>query len=240
MRVIAELRPEFIKVDRSLIQAVDTDRARRALVVSLLSFSGHIGARVIAEGIETVREEEVLQSLGVQFGQGWLLGRPVLAQPVDGQQGSEVVDPTLVRAAARCHRSASAPPGAADAPRAVRHRSQSCTRRHRASSAASPRALSDAALALQSEHDPMRILGVMADQMSRVVQVTEMAIFVADYETYPARPGPRHGARRGRDPRRQHFARRRDHRLGIRERDAAEHSDDTSKHPLARQIPGTA
>ena len=60
MRVIAELRPEFIKVDRSLIQAVDADRARRALVVALLSFSGHIGARVIAEGIETVRERETL------------------------------------------------------------------------------------------------------------------------------------------------------------------------------------
>jgi hypothetical protein len=46
------------------------------------------------------------------------------------------------------------------------------------------RALSDAALALQSEHDRNRILGVMADQMSRVVPVTEMAIFVADYETF--------------------------------------------------------
>ena len=53
MRVIAELRPEFIKVDRSLIQAIESDRARRALVVALLSFSGHIGARLIAEGIET-------------------------------------------------------------------------------------------------------------------------------------------------------------------------------------------
>ena len=50
MRVIAELRPEFIKVDRSLIQAIDSDRARRALVVALLSFSGHIGARVHCRG----------------------------------------------------------------------------------------------------------------------------------------------------------------------------------------------
>jgi len=58
MRVIAELRPEFIKVDRSLITAIDADRARRALVVALLSFSGHIGARVIAEGIETQREQD--------------------------------------------------------------------------------------------------------------------------------------------------------------------------------------
>jgi EAL domain-containing protein (putative c-di-GMP-specific phosphodiesterase class I) len=92
MRVIAELRPEFIKVDRSLIHAIDADRARRALVVALLSFSGHIGARVIAEGIETQPEKEVLLSLGVQFGQGWLLGRPVLVQPLDGHTETEVVD----------------------------------------------------------------------------------------------------------------------------------------------------
>ena len=93
MRVIAELRPEFIKVDRSLIQAVDSDRARRALVVAMLSFSGHIGARVIAEGIETDRERETLMSLGVQFGQGWLLGRPVLMHELEGNN-EEVVDPT--------------------------------------------------------------------------------------------------------------------------------------------------
>ena len=94
MRVIAELRPEFIKVDRSLITAIDADRARRALVVALLSFSGHIGARVIAEGIETQREQETLQSLGVQFGQGWLLGRPVLPHPLKGDTSMEVVDAT--------------------------------------------------------------------------------------------------------------------------------------------------
>ncbi|HSP65035.1 MAG TPA: EAL domain-containing protein, partial [Candidatus Deferrimicrobium sp.] len=84
MRVIAELRPEFIKVDRSLIHAVDSDRARRALVVALLSFSGHIGARLIAEGIETKAEEETLSTLGVMFGQGWLPGRPVLTRPIEG------------------------------------------------------------------------------------------------------------------------------------------------------------
>ena len=92
MRVIAELRPEFIKVDRSLIHAVDSDRARRALVVALLSFSGHIGARLIAEGIETKAEEEMLSTLGVMFGQGWLPGMPVLTAPIEGHDGIEVVD----------------------------------------------------------------------------------------------------------------------------------------------------
>ena len=62
--------------------------------MALLSFSGHIGARVIAEGIETQREQETLQSLGVQFGQGWLLGRPVLPHPLEGDTSMQVVDAT--------------------------------------------------------------------------------------------------------------------------------------------------
>ena len=62
-------------------------------MIALLSFSGHIGARVIAEGIETARERETLQSLGLQFGQGWLLGRPALVSQLEGQT-DEVVNPT--------------------------------------------------------------------------------------------------------------------------------------------------
>jgi len=46
------------------------------------------------------------------------------------------------------------------------------------------RALSDAALALQSEHDPLQILNVIAEQMRHVVPVSEMAIYTADYETH--------------------------------------------------------
>ena len=69
MQVIAELRPEFMKVDRALIHGIDSHRARRGLLVSLLSFCGHIGARLIAEGVETQRELDALLSLGVQYGQ---------------------------------------------------------------------------------------------------------------------------------------------------------------------------
>src|SRR4029077_2095929 len=173
MRVIAELRPEFIKVDRSLIHAIDADRARRALVVALLSFSGHIGARVIAEGVETQPEKEVLLSLGVQFGQGWLLGRPVLAQPLDGHTETEVVDAAwFAQHRVSPTRLANEPPIVAT-PLASHAGKRS--KHIEGSSRGLARALSDAALALQNEHDPMRILGVMAEQMSRVVPVTEMA-----------------------------------------------------------------
>jgi diguanylate cyclase (GGDEF)-like protein len=234
MRVIAELRPEFIKVDRSLIQAIDADRARRALVVALLSFSGHIGARVIAEGIETAREQEALQSLGVQFGQGWLLGRAVLMHPLAGNT-EEVVDPTwFARREVSPTRVGSATletpqPETAQAVKAPSHPA----RRGLA------RALSDAALALQSEHDRNRILGVMADQMSRVVPVTEMAIFVADYETFRLVPVLATGPDRD-----EILADSMALDAGITgwafAKGTPQNIPDTSKHPLARQIPGTA
>ncbi|MBV9100359.1 MAG: diguanylate cyclase [Candidatus Dormibacteraeota bacterium] len=176
MRIIAELRPEFIKVDRSLIRSVESDGARRALVVALLSFSGHIGARVIAEGIETHREQETLLSLGVQFGQGWFVGRPVLTAPLEGHPSTEVVDETWFsrRSVASTRTAPPAPAPVAEVPKT------SAPSRRRSLA----RALSDAASALQSEHDPLRILGVMAEHMGRVVPVSEMAIFVADYETH--------------------------------------------------------
>jgi diguanylate cyclase (GGDEF)-like protein len=234
MRVIAELRPQFIKVDRSLIQAVDSDRARRALVVAMLSFSGHIGARVIAEGIETVRERETLQSLGVQFGQGWLLGRPVLMHELEGNT-EEVVDPTWFARRQVSPTRVGTTSSEAPEPEVLQSEPVHAKPARRGLA----RALSDAALALQSEHDPMRILGVMADQMSRVIQVTEMAIFVADYETFRLVPVLATGPDRD-----EILADSMSLDAGITgwafAKGTPQNIPDTSKHPLARQIPGTA
>jgi diguanylate cyclase (GGDEF)-like protein len=236
MRVIAELRPEFIKVDRSLITAIDADRARRALVVALLSFSGHIGARVIAEGIETQREQETLQSLGVQFGQGWLLGRPVLPHPLKGDTSMQVVDATWFAQRIVSPTRVASPAAEPVAPGAIAPVDAVAVTRPRRALA---RALSDAALALQSEHDPMRILGVMAEQMSRVVPVSEMAIFVAEYETFRLVPVLATGPDRD-----EIMADSMALDAGITgwafAKGTPQNIPDTSRHPLARQIPGTA
>jgi diguanylate cyclase (GGDEF)-like protein len=235
MRVIAELRPEFIKVDRSLIHALDTDRARRALVVALLSFGGHIGARLIAEGIETRAELDMLLSLGVMFGQGWLPGRPVLTAPMEGHSEIEVVDEawfsrqhvsrTRETAPVEAAASAAIPTLGIRALPSMRGRGL-------------PRALSAAALALQNEHDPVRIVGVMAELMSGVVPVSEMAIFAADYETH--RMVPMFAAGADRD---ELLADSFSLDAGLTgwafARGKPENIPDTSTHPLARQVPGT-
>ncbi|HWP61991.1 MAG TPA: EAL domain-containing protein [Candidatus Binatia bacterium] len=74
--LIAALRPSQIKVDRQIVRGIAADDAKQALVEAFVSFAQRIGARLVAEGIETRRDLAVLRRLGVGFGQGYLLGRP--------------------------------------------------------------------------------------------------------------------------------------------------------------------
>jgi EAL domain-containing protein (putative c-di-GMP-specific phosphodiesterase class I)/AmiR/NasT family two-component response regulator len=81
LRHILQLAPEVIKIDISLTRCIDTDRARRALTVGLVSFAGEMGMVIVAEGIETRGQLEMLRSLGVEFGQGFFLARPAAPSP---------------------------------------------------------------------------------------------------------------------------------------------------------------
>ena len=73
---IVELRPDFIKVDRSLIHGLATDHARKVAVSAFVLLSLDLGATVVAEGVERPRDLAALRDLGVHAAQGYLLGRP--------------------------------------------------------------------------------------------------------------------------------------------------------------------
>lgn len=73
---VLELRPEIIKLDRALIDNVDSDPARRALVTALVLLALEIGASVTGEGVETSDQLSALSTLGVDHAQGYLLARP--------------------------------------------------------------------------------------------------------------------------------------------------------------------
>ena len=75
------LRPALIKLDRELIQGIDSDEAKRALVEMIGTFAGRIDAWVLAEGIETVEEYDTITALGVPLAQGYFLARPGPAWP---------------------------------------------------------------------------------------------------------------------------------------------------------------
>lgn len=76
LRHILELRPEFMKLDRSWICGIDADPARQALVAGLRQFATEAGCTLVAEGIERGAELQAVIDLGVDLGQGFLLGRP--------------------------------------------------------------------------------------------------------------------------------------------------------------------
>jgi EAL domain-containing protein (putative c-di-GMP-specific phosphodiesterase class I) len=80
-----ELRPGFLKIDRSLITGIDGDPPRQELVRAMQVLAQRTGAMVVAEGIESEAELEALIDLGIDCGQGFLFGRggplPSLAGP---------------------------------------------------------------------------------------------------------------------------------------------------------------
>jgi PAS domain S-box-containing protein len=73
---VLRLRPDIIKLDRSLTTGVDGNPVRYALASALVTFAASLGSRVCAEGIETASELTALQKLGVTKGQGYFLARP--------------------------------------------------------------------------------------------------------------------------------------------------------------------
>lgn len=82
MRHILRLSPELIKLDRTIVAGIDNDPNQRALCMAMVSFSSQIGACLVAEGIETTAELTAVTGMGVNAGQGYLLGRPS-ALPLD-------------------------------------------------------------------------------------------------------------------------------------------------------------
>jgi len=79
LKMLAELEPDYVKLSRFLIDGIDTSATKQALVESLLTFCNRTGARVIAEGIERAEELHYLKSIGITYGQGYLLGKPAPA-----------------------------------------------------------------------------------------------------------------------------------------------------------------
>jgi EAL domain-containing protein (putative c-di-GMP-specific phosphodiesterase class I)/GGDEF domain-containing protein len=73
---IANLAPDYIKLDISLIANIDTNFLKQNLVETMVTFANGQGAQVIAEGVERREEFETVKQLGVHFTQGFLFHRP--------------------------------------------------------------------------------------------------------------------------------------------------------------------
>jgi len=73
---LVEVRPDFAKIDLALVRHIDQDPVKFSLVEATSHFAQRTGIQLIAEGIETSAELATLRDLGIELGQGYLLGRP--------------------------------------------------------------------------------------------------------------------------------------------------------------------
>jgi EAL domain-containing protein (putative c-di-GMP-specific phosphodiesterase class I) len=76
IKQVASLRPDWVKVDRSVVTGVATDEVRRASLIMFDRVARRVGAVTVAEGVETLEDLEALRELNIALAQGFWLGTP--------------------------------------------------------------------------------------------------------------------------------------------------------------------
>ncbi len=82
LRLWSELRPEFVKIDMHFVQGINQDPVKLQFVRSIQVIAESLGTRVVAEGIETQAELNVIRDIGLAFGQGYHIARPKAIPPL--------------------------------------------------------------------------------------------------------------------------------------------------------------
>jgi EAL domain-containing protein (putative c-di-GMP-specific phosphodiesterase class I)/DNA-binding response OmpR family regulator len=76
LEAIAALAPDYLKITKGLVSTLSTEPIKQDLVKMLVSLAGRIGAKTLAEGIETVEEYEACRVLGIDLLQGYFFAHP--------------------------------------------------------------------------------------------------------------------------------------------------------------------
>ncbi len=76
LHVLADLQPEFIKLDKMLVRDLADEPIKRNLVSAITGFAKESQSIVIAEGVETEGEVDILRELGIELQQGYFFGYP--------------------------------------------------------------------------------------------------------------------------------------------------------------------
>ena len=140
LEYVAEIRPDFLKLSRAMVAGVDGDATREAVLRATAAFAREVGARVVAEGVERAEELEALRAMEIDYGQGWLFGRPGEAWPRDARPprarlrrraaaGSSATSSARARPATRARRSSTTLPAAACCRRSSSPRPAACAAR---------------------------------------------------------------------------------------------------------------
>lgn len=75
-RYLREFRVDYVKLDGSYVRSALTNAREHGFLLSMFELANFMGAKTVAETIETEAEETLMREIGVEFGQGYLFGRP--------------------------------------------------------------------------------------------------------------------------------------------------------------------
>ncbi len=75
---VKNLSPDFLKIDRSFVHDMEDASVRSTLIPEIVGIARVVGAALIAAGIENDAQHKLLQSFGVEYGQGYLFARPMV------------------------------------------------------------------------------------------------------------------------------------------------------------------
>ena len=74
---LQDLQVDTIKIDQRFIKSLETEKMSQVLVGTMKHLAEDLGIQIIAEGVETQGQQDILLSLGVDLHQGWLCGKPL-------------------------------------------------------------------------------------------------------------------------------------------------------------------
>ena len=77
LRMILEVRPQYLKVDRFFVSGAQDDAGKRATIEAVVHIGRRIGATVVAEGVETREELKAVRECGIDLIQGYLFCTPL-------------------------------------------------------------------------------------------------------------------------------------------------------------------
>jgi EAL domain-containing protein (putative c-di-GMP-specific phosphodiesterase class I) len=80
LNALATCVPDVVKIDRKLIQGIECNSAKKTIVGALSKVCRKLGVMLIAEGVETNLEYEILRGFGIRFMQGFLFARPTACE----------------------------------------------------------------------------------------------------------------------------------------------------------------
>ena len=89
MAYLKRLPVDELKIDRSFVRDLATDKADMAIVRAIISLGHDLGLSIVAEGIEDDATWDQLRRLGCDVGQGYLFDRPVTASDIASKYGSQ-------------------------------------------------------------------------------------------------------------------------------------------------------